>query len=199
MEARNVVLQYDYVVENALKLGGKGLRLTTPILSDLHHLAIQDIYTCAGKLREGSVRITNTDHTPPPAPNVPGLVCEMCDYINENWSQRSAIHLSAYAMWRHNWIHPFCGGNGRTSRALAYMILCGRLGTILPGSKTIPQQIVDERELYYAALRAADAAWKNGQFDVKAMEQLLSNLLATQLLSVHREALAESPSQTESE
>jgi len=66
-------------------------------------------------------------------------------------------------MWRINWIHPFFGGNGRTARALSYLVLCAKLGFRLPGNKTIPDFIVESREPYYTALRKADAAWSDGK------------------------------------
>ena len=34
------------------------------------------------------------------------------------------------------------GGNGRTSRALSYLVMCARLGYRIPGTHTIPEQIV---------------------------------------------------------
>jgi Fic family protein len=118
------------------------------------------------------------------------LVDEMCNYINANFG-KSAVHLSAYVMWRHNWIHPFFGGNGRTSRAAAYLVLCARLGYDLPGSPTVPQQIADvpkSRDRYVKALQAADASDKNGRLDVSMMEDLVSDCLAAQLLSIHQQA-----------
>jgi Fic family protein len=108
---------------------------------------------------------------------------EMCEYVNENWG-KSALHLAAYLMWRLNWIHPFSGGNGRTSRAVSYLVLCARLGHRLPGTNTIPEQIVANRQPYYAALDAADAAWANGGVDVSVMEAVLGDMLAVQLSSV---------------
>ena len=107
--------------------------------------------------------------------------------MNENWD-KTPIHLAEYLMWRLNWIHPFFGGNGRTSRAVSYLILCAKLGFVLPGSQTIPEQIVAHREPYFDALKSADAAWQEGRLDLSQMETLLSELLAAQLLSVHNQA-----------
>ena len=89
-------------------------------------------------------------------------------------------------MWRVNWIHPFFGGNGRTARALAYLVLCARLGFPLPGTKTIPDLIVEDRQPYYQALRSADEAWEDRTVDVSMMESLMSSLLARQLAHIHR-------------
>jgi Fic family protein len=91
-------------------------------------------------------------------------------------------------MWRVNWIHPFFGGNGRTSRAVSYLALCARLGFALPGTPTIPDQIVAHRGPYFEALQAADAAWADSRLDLSRMESLLGELLATQLLSLHNQA-----------
>lgn len=116
----------------------------------------------------------------------------MCDYVNQNWG-KTAIHLAAYLMWRINWIHPFFGGNGRTARAIAYLVLCARLGFTLPGTKTIPDLIVEHhRKSYYEALRHADEMWKGGSLDVSMMESLMSALLASQLAAIHREATGKS-------
>lgn len=95
-------------------------------------------------------------------------------------------------MWRVNWIHPFFGGNGRSSRAFSYLILCVKLGFTLPAEKNIPELIVENRDPYYAALRAADAAWINGILDLSAMEKLISDLLAIQLVEMHKWAAGES-------
>lgn len=111
----------------------------------------------------------------------------MCDYVSDNWS-RTAFHLASYLMWRLNWIHPFADGNGRTSRILSYVVLCIRLGHKLPGTPTIPEQIVADRRPYFAALDAADAATKEGHVDVGAMEEMLKGMLATQLMGLIKEA-----------
>jgi Fic family protein len=112
----------------------------------------------------------------------------MCTYINSSWSEATAIHLAAYVMWRVNWIHPFFGGNGRTARALSYLVLCAKLSFRLPGNKTIPDLIVESREPYYAALRKADVSWSDGNLHLAEMESLMESLLADQLLGVYEQA-----------
>ena len=122
---------------------------------------------------------------------MPEQIEELCDYVNENWENSSAIHLASYIMWRLNWIHPFTDGNGRTSRILSYLVLCMKLGYLVPGTNTIPDQITQNRNPYFQALEAADAAQKENKIDLGAMEILLSNLLAAQLYSVIRDATGE--------
>ena len=152
-------------------------------------LAINQIYSCAGTFRLDVVFIAGVKHQPPPHTEIGVLVDEMCDYVNAAWEQNSSpIHLASYLMWRLNWIHPFFGGNGRTSRAVSYLILCAKLGFALPGSNTIPDQIVAHRQPYFSALQAADEAWTKGMLDLSEMEARLGELLATQLLSIHQQA-----------
>ncbi len=102
----------------------------------------------------------------------------MCAYLNDRWTTKSPIRLAAYAMWRLNWIHPFTEGNGRTSRAVSYLVLCLRLRALLPGKFTIPEQIEQNCTQYYKALEAADEALAEGQTDLSAMKDLLASMLA---------------------
>jgi Fic family protein len=134
--------------------------------------------------RPGGIEIKGSKHAPPGAHLVPENLEQMCDYINENWTKTSPLHLAAYTLWRMNWIHPFVDGNGRTSRAVSYLVLCVRLGYVLPGTTTIPEQISKNRNPYYQAPEAADNANASGKLDLKEMEQLLESLLANQLVSV---------------
>jgi Fic family protein len=191
LEARNGLRQFDEVkrlVEEAI--ASKSFKLRPSTLQSLQRFAIQVIYTCAGNFRTGHVIISGTTHVPPPPEKVPELVEDLCDYVNSNLS-RSAVHLSSYVMWRLNWIHPFAGGNGRTSRALSYFVLCARAEQWFPGTNSIPEQITQNREPYYKALDAADLAFTKNIIDVGAMEILLREMLATQLVSAHDAATSE--------
>ena len=126
--------------------------------------------------------IQNSSHVPPHHDDVPRYIDEMCDYVNDNWETESALHLCSYVMWRVNWIHPFVDGNGRTTRAVSYYVLCARLGFQIPGVTTLPELIAKDKFPYYDALDAADAAAKEGHIDVSKMEELIRELFAGQML-----------------
>jgi Fic family protein len=137
----------------------------------------------AGNYRPSGIDIIGSKHRPPLASTVPGLVEDLCDCVNENFHNATALRLAAYVMWRLNWIHPFDDGNGRT--AASYLILCVKLGERLPGKRTIPDLISGNKAPYYHALEAADAAWTDGnRVDLSELEQLLENLLGAQLVNV---------------
>lgn len=92
-----------------------------------------------------------------------------------------------------NWIHSFSDGNGRTARAISYVVLRSKLDSLLPGTPTIPEQIATDKQPYYAGLESADNAWTTTQqIDVSALEEMLNNMLAAQLLSATKEAAGES-------
>jgi Fic family protein len=191
LEARNGAIQFLAVLHHASEWKDGESRLTPDTLLELQRLVINQIYSCAGSFRDDSVGISGVKHKPPDCREVAALVDEMCNYVNVNWD-KPAIHLTAYLMWRVNWIHPFFGGNGRTARAVAYLVLCAKLGFTLPGTNTIPDLIVADRDPYYQALREADEAWAQGSLDVGMMESLMSSLLAQQLADVHRQATGKS-------
>ncbi len=151
---------------------------------DLQREAVDGIEADAGKIRTGAVGITHSKHDPPGPHLVQNLLIEFCDHINENWHERTAFYLSAYAMWRLNWIHAFADGNGRTARTLSYMLLCIKLGYVLPGSPTIPFQIETDKTHYLEALAMADTAYRSSEIDVSEMEKMIKGMLASQLLSV---------------
>jgi Fic family protein len=189
-ESFNVIAQYRAVadmVETFLE-PERPFKLRPSYLLHLHRAALDGITAYAGNWRPSGIEIGKSRHEPPPAHRVPELIEELCDYVNDKWADKSPIHLAAYVMWRLNWIHPFTDGNGRTSRAVSYLVLCLRLRVLLPGKVTIPEQIEQDRTPYYKALESADDAWSAGRVDVTAMKELLDSMLAKQLYAIHEEA-----------
>lgn len=188
-EAENGFRQFDRMIE----LIDEGIRMSryrfrVSALMELNRLAIAGLQADDGAFRREPIMIHGSSHQPPPPDDVPRLVDEMCEYVEDNWSTRSPVHLSSYVMWRLNWIHPWADGNGRTSRVASYLVLCVRLGFRLPGATSIPERIAKDKFPYYDALDAEDAAWRSGELDVSKMEALLDGHLAAQLLSVHEAA-----------
>jgi Fic family protein len=189
-ESENAIAQFDRVLDliDDVVRGDRPFRLRTSVVLELHRLGMEGLSLYAGNYRPAAVTIVESKHVTPPAHLVPGLIEEMCDYVMDRFGSESALHLSAYVMWRLNWIHPFTDGNGRTSRALSYFVLCAKLGYRLPGQETIPEQIAADKKPYYDALEAADDAAKNGQIDLSELEALLNRQLATQLVSAYKDA-----------
>ncbi len=163
-------------------------RLRPSHLLHLQRVALIGLSGYAGNFRPSGVAIGGSKHTPPDSFRVPGLVEEMCDYVNDKWMEKSPLHLASYVMWKLNWVHPFTDGNGRTSRAASYLVLCLRLGYLLPGKLTIPEQISRDKTPYYMALESADTAWSDGRIDLSAMKELLGSMLAAQLVAVHEDS-----------
>jgi Fic family protein len=122
---------------------------------ELHKAALDGLHPLAGTFRNTPVKIQGSGHQPPEAAFVPDYVQSMCEYVNDNWATKTAVHLAAYVLWKMNWIHPFADGNGRTARAISYVVLSVKLDSLLPGSPTIPDQIATNKQPYYKALESA--------------------------------------------
>jgi Fic family protein len=195
-EARNALRQFDKVVDYVefwLSEKERAFSLRPSTILDLHRYALEGINANAGVWRPGGVEIRGSKHAPVQPYMVPKLIEDLCDYINENWQNKSPVHIAAYSMWRINWIHPFVDGNGRTARALSYMLLCLRLGYLLPGTKTIPDQISEDKNPYYKALESADEHFRNNKIDVSQLELMISDMLAAQLVELHNMAMSNTP------
>lgn len=180
---RNLLAQYDLLeVSVRVALQEKLEGISHDLTRELNRVATRFLCETPGQYRNCPIYIRNSSHTPPDHTDVYDLMQEMMRYVFDNWKSRSAIHLSAYVLWKLNWTHPFEEGNGRTARAMCYYLLCVGNGMLLPGSNIVPQQIRADRRPYYDALRDADAAFQSaGSPDVSVMESYLSNLLTIQL------------------
>jgi len=111
-EVANGFRQFDAALEmvEQHRAERRPFKLRLSIILTLHRFALEGISSFAGNFRPSTVEIGGSDHTPVGAHLVPGLVGEMCDYVNEHWGTATPLHLAAYVMWRINWIHPFDDG-----------------------------------------------------------------------------------------
>lgn len=181
IQEQNLLRQYD-LLTNCIEIGViKGIEAFDKyMLWSLNAAAISNIAQFGGRFRQEPVLVGN--HIPPHFDRVPDLVDQFISLIHENWETLPYVTLlPAYALWRLNWIHPFIEGNGRTARAACYYLICLRLGGPLPGKKTVPERIRENRQPYYEALQEADQHWVNGQFNVDALAEYLKDLLTAQL------------------
>lgn len=185
-EAANGLRQYDYAVKSVYQAIERiPFKLRSSLIFSFQREALRGISAYAGVPRPAQVEILGSKHQPPGAHLVLELVEDMCDYVNDRWDTSTPVHLAAYVMWRLNWIHPFADGNGRTSRILSFFVLSTKLGTVLPGTPTLPELVIQHRTQYEDALDKADEAWAAEKVDVTAMEALIEGLLAKQLAKVY--------------
>lgn len=189
-EAENSLRQFDAAMGELDKwISDSNYKFRPSLILTLNRIVLRNISRYAGVFRPGDMKITGSDHQPPTGEEVPAAVEEFCEFIESNFETQSAVFLSAYALWKLNWIHPFVDGNGRTSRIVSYLILCAKLGYRVNGTNTVPDQISSKKAPYYKALEAADKAHQKGKIDVSELEDMLDGMLAAQLLSVHKDAI----------
>jgi fido (protein-threonine AMPylation protein) len=192
-EAENGLRQFTLaldIIRTYVKDSERRFKLRAGPILQLHQAALEGLHRLSGTFRNTPVKIHGSRHQPPEPAFVADEVQTMCEYVNENWD-KSPVHLAAYVLWKMNWIHPFADGNGRTARAISYVVMSIKLDSLLPGTPTIPEQIAVNKDPYYRALEDADKAWAAGKLDVSALENLLGRMLAHQLLNAAKEAAGE--------
>jgi Fic family protein len=115
----------------------------------LHSLLMKDIDEHPGRYRTGGVRITGSRHIPPPPYDVPSLMKDLLNWLDENEDELRPVELAAIFQHKFLFIHPFHDGNGRMARLLTNMILLHH------GYPPITLQ-KQERRQYYSYLSKAD-------------------------------------------
>ncbi len=145
----------------------------------LNALATEGTTDHPGEFRTRDLEIFGSQHAPPPWQEVKQLVERLCEHVNEG--DHDPLDVAAYVLWRLNWVHPFEEGNGRTARAVSYLVLCAFACQALPGERTAVEMLGWQKQAYYRALEAADEAWRDGRLDVSALRTLLEALVKKQL------------------
>ena len=125
-------------------------------------------------------------HTGPEAEKVPGMMTALLDFINN--SELPPLLKACIAHFYFVYVHPFVDGNGRTARALSFMMLL-QAGYDFFRYFSISGVIAGERAKYYKAIKDVE----DDDFDmtyfidyytgmlaraVKAMEEQLVNKVA---------------------
>ncbi|MBI4037205.1 Fic family protein [Candidatus Daviesbacteria bacterium] len=126
---RNVLKFIDGVAD---KIGaGNSYVLTLETILETHRLVVEKLVDegVGGQFRTRQVVVKNSktgqiSYSPPPAAEVPYLVEDLVNWINNEEAREVHPALKAgvihYELAR---IHPFVEGNGRTARAVATLIL----------------------------------------------------------------------------
>jgi Fic family protein len=183
----NLLRQFDFLKAQVIIALREpdAFRLSHDLVRKLNDYGVANICETAGMYRKVPIWIRGSPHEPPKWDKVPEYMDTFLGYLDEAWKRASPTHLAAYALWRINWIHPFVEGNGRTARALCYLILCVHHRMWLPGRPTIPKLIRANLKPYYNALRECDrhSDQERGRVELGSLEDYLNGLLAQQLAS----------------
>jgi Fic family protein len=183
---RNLTQQYhllETIVEVALSTKER-FSVTPDLLFALHTAASLFLDDTPGQLRTDFVYIENSKHVPSEPNMVQPHLNEFFRYLNSKLSSGDMIHLAAFTLWRITWIHPFNECNGRTARALCYLILCIKSNQWLIGQFTIHTLIRENLEEYYDALADADQFYaETGDFHLEKLERYLIDITYSQIVN----------------
>lgn len=190
LEHYNAARQLDFLesmVPAALHFDRK--LLSQAIIKALNFHAIACLHVNAGEYRPCPVTVGS--YNPPEHYRVEALMDDFVNTTNMIWKETDLFFLSAYVLWRLNYIHPFINGNGRTARACCYFVLCVKAGGLLPGRRILPKLLQDNRDRYINALQQADTIIGERHFPVTVAElvpltELIRELLDVQLSTASR-------------
>lgn len=157
LEVKNYNRVLDFIEANYAQPEFRVLEMTVREMNRIILEGIDD--STGGAYRKGQVVLEHNKtreivFTPPPALDVPILVRDLVDYLGQD-KPLSPILEGGIAHYELVRIHPFEDGNGRTSRALAILVLyrrgydVRRIFSVEDYADTHPDQ-------YYGALRASD-------------------------------------------
>jgi len=164
LEVANIEKAMNYI-EAVIK---PGVDLAEHTIRELHALTVLGLRRegdkTPGAYREGPVRISQSDHSPPDAVLVPQYMQELVSFINRDDSPKYALMKVALAHHRFGWIHPFGNGNGRVVRLITYALLTKYGFNVNVGGRVLNPTAVfcNDRENYYAMLEVADTGTNEG-------------------------------------
>lgn len=126
---RNVLKFIDQIAEQMKQ--AKNYFLTLDGLLEIHRITTDRILPSqsCGKFRLSQVVIKNAktgqiSYTPPPAAEVPFLIEDLINWINdEETKEMHPVIKAGIIHYEISRIHPFSDGNGRTGRATATLIM----------------------------------------------------------------------------
>jgi Fic family protein len=157
-------------LENAIKFIEDNTDKETPInrayISEIHKILTKDLTPPpngegsinSGNLRQHSVSIQSSGHTPPEPLVLNDYFENFIEFINFNHKEQYQLLMVAIAHHRFEYIHPFDNGNGRMGRLLNYAFLI-KMGFQVKNGRIINPSSVfyTNRDKYYDMLSRADS------------------------------------------
>ncbi|MCY4300439.1 MAG: Fic family protein [Aestuariivita sp.] len=176
-DSNSIRQQYflESIIHTAIRLERRFISQT--IIKALNYHALACLHANAGEYRPCQVHVN--EFNPPVHYRIPALMDDFTNTVNNNWKTVNLFLLSAYVYWRLNHIHPFINGNGRTSRACCYFVLCVGSGGLIPGKETLPRLLKANKNECVELLKNADSMWAEKRFPIEEIVTPLANLIQT--------------------
>jgi Fic family protein len=154
------------------------------VIREIHRRVLlnQSPLLTPGEYRRGESRVVDATGTPvfsgPPSGDVPELMRDLAAWLAGAPDRHPAPVVAALAHLELVAVHPFNDGNGRTSRAVARLVLA-RGGYAFDGLASLDAQLDLDRTAYFAAIReAAGGAYAPG-YDATPFVSYLLRALVT--------------------
>ena len=181
------LLNYKRAMDFVSKYLGKGGPVSEGLVRELHKITVRGVRGGEGQpgaYRETqnyvvNVRTNEAVYTPPPPVEVPLLMHEFVDWINENIEEMSPVLVSAIAQFQFVHIHPFVDGNGRTARLLSTLILY-KTGYDFKRLFTISEYYDQNRPAYYSAIQSV----RENKMDMTAWLEYFVHGLRSQMKEI---------------
>jgi Fic family protein len=180
------LLNYKKAFEFVSEYLEDGGAITEGLVREIHKRLVEGVRGGAadpGEYRKIQNYVVNsttgeTVYTPPPAHDVPILMAELVDWLN----QKKEIHpvlVSGISQFQFVHIHPFLDGNGRTSRLLSTLCLY-RDGYDFKRLFTISEYYDRDRSAFYRAIQSV----RDNSMDFTGWLEYFVEGLTTQLTEV---------------
>ncbi len=180
------LLNYREAFEFVSGYLGDGGPVTEGLIREIHKRLVADVR--GGSARPGEYRAVQnyvvnsatgeTVYTPPPPGDVPALMRELVEWLN----LETGIHpvlVAGIGQFQLVHIHPFCDGNGRSSRLLSTLCLY-RSGYDFKRLFTISEYYDRDRAAFYSAIQSV----REAALDMTGWLEYFADGLQTQLEEV---------------
>jgi Fic family protein len=184
-------------MERAIELGANAPELAAAHIREIHHeLAAESsppMARIAGTFREqqgwvGGTSPVTADYVPPAAAKVPGLVDDLCEFMNRD--DLSPVTQAAMAHAQFELIHPFADGNGRVGRCLIHTIL-RRRGTASDYVPPISLVLGADKDAYIAGMDHYEESQVGGWPDPRLDEWIAHFSRVVETAALHARTFSE--------
>ena len=181
-ELLNYMKAFDFVSEYL----EKGDPFTEGLVREIHKRLVADVRDGAaapGEYRRIQNFVVNsvtgeTIYTPPPAYEVPIMMGDLVDWLNQEQSIHPVL-VSGISQFQLVHVHPFLDGNGRTSRLLSTLALY-RAGYDFKRLFTISEYYDRDRLAFYRAIQSV----RESDMDMTGWLEYFVEGLTAQLVEV---------------